>query len=245
MTNHLERPRRPQGGPPLGLLAVISTVLFLAGLLIAALIAHGFPPSPTASAATVERYAAAHAASNRVSAFCSFAAAIPLAIYAATANARLHLLGVRAPGATIALAGGVLSAGFLALSGLCTWVIAQPDISSSHALVPALVDLGFIVGGPGHVAMLGLLDAGIAVPALIIGLMPRRLAALGIAIAVVCELSTLTLVTSTLFALLPIGRFLSLGWLIMAGYLLPTRRSNRYGTNTVTDHAGQPATVTA
>ena len=244
MDRRSDRPHRPQGGPPLGLLAVISTALFLSGVLLAALVAHCFPPSPTATAATVELYAAAHPASNRMGAFFTFGAAIPLAIYAATANARLHALGVRAPGATIALAGGLLSAGFLALSGLCSWVVAQPVISSSPALAHGFVDLAFVVGGPGHVAMLGLLDAGIAVPGLMIGLMPRRLAVTGIVAAVICELSTITLLTNSLFALLPIARFLSLGWLIAAGFLLPTHRSNRSGTNTTpadTQHPLQPA----
>jgi hypothetical protein len=245
MPSRLHRPQRPQGGPPLGLLAVISTALFLSGLLIAAVVAHGFPPSPTAAATTVDHYAAAHTTSNRISAFFSFAAAIPLAIYAATANARLHTLGVRAPGATIALAGGLLSAGFLALSGLCSWVLARPEVSSNPALAHAFVDFDFVVGGPGHVAMLGLLDAGIAVPALIIGLLPRRLAISGIVVAVICELSTLTILTSTLFALLPIGRLLSLGWLIAAGFLLPTRRNNKSGTNTTTVDAEHSHTVTA
>ncbi len=46
----------------------------------------------------------------------AFASTVPLAIYAAIASSRLRTLGVTAPGATIALAGGLIwliVAGFL------------------------------------------------------------------------------------------------------------------------------------
>ena len=220
------RPAPGQGGPSLGALAVVSTALFLGGLFIAPGVAHGFRPAPTASAQTITVYTAHHAMSDRISAVFTFGSAIPLAIYAATANARLHALGVRAPGATIALAGGLLASGFLALSGLCDWVLSRPGITTDAILTRAVNDLGFAAGGPAHVVLLGLLVAGLAVPATILGLFPRPLAIAGLAIAAVCELSSLTLATSALFLLLPIGRFASLAWLIAAGFTLPTRRSS-------------------
>jgi hypothetical protein len=226
MTSNGEAHHSPgQGGPPLGVLAVVSTALFVGGLLIAAGVAHGFPPGPGASASSITAYAARHAASNRISAVFTFGSAVPLAIYAATANARLHALGVRAPGATIALAGGVLASGFLALSGLCSWVLAQPGIGADSVVTRAISDLDFAAGGPAHVTLLGLLVAGIAVPATILGLLPRPLAVSGLVLAAVCELSSLTLATSALYPLLPIGRFASLAWLIAAGFALPRRRS--------------------
>jgi hypothetical protein len=213
-----------QGGPPLGVLAAVSTALFVGGLFIAAGVAHGFPPGPGASASSIAAYAVQHATSNRISAVFTFGSAVPLAIYAATANARLHALGVRAPGATIALAGGLLASGFLALSGLCSWVLCQPGIAADNTVTRAISDLEFATGGPAHVVLLGLLVAGIAVPATILGLLPRPLAVAGLVLAAVCELSSLTLATSVLFPLLPVGRFASLVWLIAAGFALPRRR---------------------
>lgn len=227
MTSNTEAHRSPaQGGPPLGVLAVVSTALFVGGIFIAAGVAHGFPPGPGASASSIAAYAAKHTASNRISAVFSFGSAIPLAIYAATANARLHVLGVRAPGATIALGGGLLASGFLALSGLCSWVLSQPGIAAGGVVTRAISDLQFATGGPAHVVLLGLLVAGIAVPASILGLLPRPLAIAGLVLAAVCELSSLTLATSALYPLLPIARFASLAWLIAAGFALPRRRSS-------------------
>ena len=154
----------------------------------------------------------------------AFASSVPLAIYAATASARLRQLGVTAPGATIALAGGLLSASALSLSGLLQWTLSRPAVRGDAALVRALHDLSFLTGGPAHVVALGLLIAGIAVPALILGLLPRPLAWAGLVIAGLAELSTIVLIWPSLAVLLPIARFPGLIWLIAAGFLLPLRR---------------------
>jgi hypothetical protein len=83
-----------------------------------------------------------------------FGSSVPLAIYAATASPRLRQLGVTAPGATIALAGGILAAGALSLTGLVGWTLPRPEISDDIALVCALYFLVFLVGGPGHIVAL-------------------------------------------------------------------------------------------
>jgi hypothetical protein len=159
-----------------------------------------------------------------------FASSVPLAIYAATASARLRQLGITAPGATIALAGGILAAGGLGLSGLLAWTLSRPEVSADPALVRALYYLVFLTGGAGHVVALGLLIAGIAVPSLILGLLPRPVAWTGLAIAVIAELTTVVLIWPALAVLLPVARFTGLIWLIVAGALLPLRRRRRNET---------------
>ncbi|KOG28185.1 hypothetical protein ADK34_14800 [Streptomyces viridochromogenes] len=163
----------------------------------------------------------------QVSGALQFAASIPLAVYAATVSARLHRLGVRAPGATIALAGGLLAAGFLAGCGLVSWTLSRTEVLEVPALVRALQYLAFATGGPGHVVTLGLLVAGIAVPGLLAGLLPRTLAVTGLALAAVAELATLALLFDGAALLLPLARFTCLGWLIAAGFLLPRRRTRK------------------
>jgi len=221
--------RQQAGGPPLGVLALVSTLLFLAGLFISAALAHGFPPSPTAPAATIQAYFAGHRTAVRVAALFQFGAAVPLALYAATASARLHNLGIRAPGATIALAGGLLSSGFLAISGLISWVLSRPEVTASPSLVRAFQDLGYITGGPGHTVFLGLLAAGLAVTALFARLLPRPVVFIGLLFAFIAELSTLSVITDSLAFLLPAGRYPLLIWLIVAGFQLPATRLRRSG----------------
>jgi hypothetical protein len=217
------RTRRPQDGPPLGVLAVVSTALLVTGIAVSAALG-GTVPSPYAAGGDVRDYFAAQPDAALAAGVLAFASSVPLAIYAATASARLRQLGVTAPGATIALAGGVLAAGALALSGLFLWVLSRPGVAVSTPVVRALHDLAFLTGGVAHVVFLGLLLAGVAVPGLILGLLPRPLAWAGLVVAAVAELSTLSLLVPALSVLLPLARFPGLAWLIAAGFLLPHRR---------------------
>jgi hypothetical protein len=210
------------------LLAVVFTALFLAGIVLGVVFADGVAfPSPFGSATDILAYFRDHQLAVRISAFLQFAAAIPLAIYAATANARLHQLGIRAPGATIALAGGLLAAAFMACSALVSWVLSRPDVADEPVIVRALQDLAFITGGPGHVVPLGLLIAGISVPGLLARLLPRWLTIAGLVIAALAELTTLTLLVADASFLLPVARFTGLAWLVIAGFLLPLDRERR------------------
>ena len=140
--------RQFPGGPPLAGLAVTSTVLFLAGLIASTALAGTTFPSPSDPATGILTYFRDHPDAVTASGFFQFAAAVPLAIYAATASSRLRTLGIRAPGATIALTGGALASAFLSISGLVTWPLAQPAALASPPLVRALADLAFATGAP-------------------------------------------------------------------------------------------------
>jgi hypothetical protein len=222
------RRRQAQGGPPLGILAVVFTALFVAGLAISTAMAGGHTyPSPFSDATGVVAYFHDHRSAVAVSGFFQFGAAIPLAVHAATVSVRLRTLGIQAPGATIAQVGGVLAAAFLALSGLVSWVLSRPEIDADPSVVRALHDLGFAAGGVGHVVPLGLLVAGIAVPGWLARLLPRWLAFAGLGIAAVAELATLSLLVENLSYLLPLARFTALAWLVVVGFLLPRTRPVR------------------
>ena len=207
------------------LLAAISVGLLFGGLAIGVALG-GVLPLPYGPVDAVWRYVDSQPVALQVIAVAVFGSSVPLAIYAATASARLRQLGVTAPGATIALAGGILAAGALALTGLLGWTLSRPEISADVPLVRALYYLAFLAGGPAHIVALGLLIAGIAVPGLIIGLLPRPLAWLGLAIAILAELATLVLIWPVLGVILPIARVSGLLWLLAAGALLPLQRND-------------------
>jgi hypothetical protein len=217
--------RRQQGGPPLVLLALICLGLLFGGLAIGVALG-GVMPLPYGPAAAVQTYVRAQPVAVQVIATAAFGSSVPLAIYAATASARLRQLGVTAPGATIALTGGTLAAGALGLTGLLGWTLSRPEIGADTALVRAVYYLVFLVGGPGHIVALGLLVAGMAVPSLILGLTPRTVAWIGLAIAALAQLTTLVLVWPALGVILPIARIAALVWLVVAGGLLPLRRTD-------------------
>lgn len=217
--------RRRQGGPPLILLSLICVGLLFGGLVIGVAIG-GVMPLPYGPAAAVIAYVHAQPVAVHVIAVAVFGSSVPLAIYAATASARLRQLGVSAPGATIALTGGTLAAGALGLAGLLAWTLSIPEVGSDTALVSAFYYLVFLLGGPGHIVALGLLVAGMAVPCLILGLTPRPLAWIGLLAGVLAELTTLVLIWPQLGVLLPIARVAALLWLVVAGASLPLQRND-------------------
>lgn len=217
------RGRRPDG-PPAGVLAVISLVLSLCAVVVPLLLSGTGYPTPSTSADTVAAYFTAHAFAGTVSGFFTFAASVPLGIFAATVYARLLRLGIRVPGPNIAFFGGLSASILLAASGLLTWALGQSAAGVASPVVRLLNELVFALGGVGFVGGLGLLIAGIAVPSLILRLVPRWLAWIGLVIAAASELSFFALLWPGLDALLPIGRFGGLLWLIAIGFLLPRNR---------------------
>lgn len=217
--------RRHPDGPPLGPVATVALALAVIAVLLPALIAGRFYPSPFAEQAQIFSYFSGQHFAVTIAALFTFGSAIPLAIVTASASVRLNRLGVRVPGPTIALAGGLLASASLASSGLVTWVLSRPEVTGAGTgLVRMVHDLAYALGGPGFVVPLGLLLAGIAVPALIVRLVPRWLAWVGLVLAAVCEVATLTVLWNGLAPLLPIGRFLGLAWLVAIGFTLPRDR---------------------
>ena len=91
--------------------------------------------------------------------------------------------------------------------------------------------MAFATGSTAHVVLLGLLIAGIAIPGLLLRLLPSWLAWTGLVIAAAAELCTLSLVWSPLAVMLPVARFPGLIWLITAGALLPSPASSRDSDN--------------
>jgi hypothetical protein len=217
----------PPGGPPLLAPAAAFGALMIAGVALSAR-----TPQPAAAAATLLAYVRSHHASMQVAGCLQFAAAAPLAIWTATGYRRLRTLGVYAPGPVIGLAGGLLAAASLALSGLVSWTVSQVSGSAAAGLARALADLSFAAGAAGFVVPLGLLLAGLAVPALIARLLPRWLAWAGLVVAAVAELSALSLLTPALDVTLPVGRFGGLLWIVAASVLLPRSRRDLRGPST-------------
>ncbi len=211
--------------PPLLALAVAYAAVFLASLAVAAVLSGGeHLPSPFGSGASSLAFFSRFPLAVRWSAWLQLGAAVPLGLFAATAASRLHFLGVRAAGATIAFFGGVAATAFQALSAAVQWALSFPDVVASPATARALHLLAFATGGPAHVEALGILLAGVSVTAGLHRLLPGWMMASGLALAAVAELSWLSLVLPAAAFLLPLARFPALAWLVAAGALLPTRR---------------------
>jgi hypothetical protein len=214
------RNRRPDGQPHPGAVAVVALAFSLAAVLVPAVVAGGTLPGPGADLAYVD----GHHDVARLTGFFTFAASVPLGICTAAVYARLTRLGLRVAGQTIALVGGITASVMLAVGGLVAWALGETTEPLPIGVVRLVLDGVFALGGVGFVGGFGLLLAGIAVPAAILHLTARWLAFVGLAIAVVCEVSFLGLLWSGFDLLLPTGRFAGLVWLVVVGFLLPRTR---------------------
>ncbi len=211
--------------PPLAVLAVAYTAVFLASLVLTGVMTHGgHLPSPFGPSAASLDFLARSPVAVRWSAFLQLGAAVPLGLFTATVTSRLHFLGVRAAGVAIALFGGIAASVLLAVSASVEWALSWPDVVASPATVRALHLIAFAAGGPAHVETLGILLAGVSVTAGLNRLLPRWMMASGLVLAAMAELSWVCLVLPAASYLLPLVRFPAFVWLIAAGALLPRRR---------------------
>jgi hypothetical protein len=213
--------------PPLPLLAAVHLTLFIAGFAASAALAGGQVfPSPF-EPERASGYFLAHADAVRVAGFFLFGSAVPLGLFAATAASRLAFFGVRAAGVNIAFLGGIGAALMLMVSALCMWGLGVPGTAALPEATRLLHLLAFASGGPGFAAMFGLLVLGVSLAGGIGRHLPRWLMWFGIAIGVVAELSSLTLLLNGAAFLLPVTRFPGLIWLIATGVCLPAARERQ------------------
>jgi hypothetical protein len=212
-------------GPNPGIVAIVYTLLFNAGLYFVISFTGGpHFPGPWESSETIAAYFQDHSTAVLACAFLQFGAAIPLGIFTATMVSRLQFLGVRVAGAHIALFGGLMTAFNMAASALVLWVMAYPGIAQDAAVLRALYYLTFAFGGVGFSVPLGLLIAGVCIPAAFFKLLPKWLVVFGLVLAVMGELSALALVIPNALFLVPLTRFPGFIWLIGAGFALPKTR---------------------
>jgi hypothetical protein len=213
--------------PPLGMVAIVFTLLFCAGLYpVTPFGGTPYFPGPWEPVQTIASFFRLRPTAVQFCAFLQFGSMVPLGIFTATAVSRLQFLGIRVAGAHIALFGGFAAAFALATNSMVLWTMASPGVAQDAPLTQALYFLSYGLGGPGYSVPLGLLMAGISVPLLFYRLVPRWIPILGIALAVCGELSWLNLKFPAAVFLIPLTRFPGFVWMIALGFALPvtTRR---------------------
>jgi hypothetical protein len=215
-------------GPHLGILAIAYTVLFNAGLTTVS--AFGAPfggkppywPGPWESPDVIVSYFHTHSSNVLICAFLQIGAQIPLGIFAATIVSRLRFLGIDAAGPNIALFGGFMAVFDSMASGFTTWAMIHPGVTQDLTVTPALNYLSYASGGPGFSIPMGLLIAGVCIPAAIRKLLPKWLVGFGLVLAIAGELSWLNLIFPKALFLIPLVRFPGFIWLIATGFMLPS-----------------------
>jgi len=215
-----------------GLLAasgLLFVALFAAGLLAGNLLSDGAYVTPFGSDKEIERYFASNRDSVRVSGLLQVLSAVSLLPFAACVSALARRASrEESPLPSLSLVGGALAAAFLLLSGLLSWVLSRPATSEVVSLLRTVQDLAFLVGGPAHVVSLAALTGAGSLAALGTGSLPRWVAWMGIAAAVVSLLCVVSLLWTPASVLIPLGRLLSFVWIVNVSLVL-VRTSGKPG----------------
>jgi hypothetical protein len=216
-------------GPHLGILAVIYTVLFIFGLSFVITFTPGAPhyPNPYDPAEAITAYFREHPHDALMCTFFQFLSAIPLGIFTVTAWTRLRWLGVMAVGPSIGLLGGLLVCVSFFVGCMISWTMVFPGVAADAGALRALYYIGFGIGGVGFSVPMGLLIAGIAVPAGFARLLPRWMVVFGVVLGVIGETSCLALLSPAATPLIPLTRFPGFIWLIIAGFMLAKQRPKK------------------
>ena len=206
-------------GPSPGVPALIYFLLFAGGLAFNMISTSGASfPTPYDPVEKAQAFYSTYAGTTRIYALIIFWSALPLGVYTAFMTARLRALKVHRGGTNIALFGGLSASIFIALSGLCTWILSQPGIAENSGATRAIQLLGFATGGTGNVVLAGLLIAGIAVTAGLDKLIAGWVMVVGMIVAGASVFSIFNMVYPSLSLLLPLSRFLGMVWMIIAGF---------------------------
>jgi hypothetical protein len=213
-------------GPHPGMLAILYTILFCAGLYpVTALYKQPYWPGPWEPASAIVSFFQNQGSRVVLCLFLQLGAMICLGLFTAAVVSRLHFLGSRAAGTYIALFGGFLVV-FDSMAGtMATWAMVHPSVAPHDGVVMALYYLGYGLGGPGFSIPMGLLIAGISVTAAFMKLLPKWLIVFGLILAAAGELSWLHLILyPKLLFLIPLVRFPGFIWIIAVGFQLPKSR---------------------
>lgn len=176
---------------------------------------------PLDSAEKAVAYIAKNGWSIQLGSFFELSSAIPLGIFVAATVGRLRFIGVRAAGELVAFLGGIGAVITLILAALADWSLTRPGTAEVSGAVRALQALSFASAGPGFAVLLGLFIAGVSITAGRHKIMPPWLMWLGLGITLACELAGLTVLNFTAGYFIPVGRFVSIVWMIGVSLTLP------------------------
>jgi hypothetical protein len=205
----------------LGVLAgSLFVVLWLAGTIVQGMSGAGFP-RPSDDMATVAGIMRAGADWMEASAGLQVLSAIALLWFASAIAARLRQVGSAGAGPELALAGGIMAAATLLFSASALISLGSTDLVNDDASAQLLYQLSFWLGGPIHVAGLGLLIVSAAYG---LGL-PKWLSIAGLVVGTAGLIASLSAIVPQLVLFTPIGRFLGFIWIVIATVMLALRRS--------------------
>jgi Domain of unknown function (DUF4386) len=207
---------------------VLSSLAYLAlligGLVVSVALAKGAYPTPTASPEEILRWRQDNASAVRIAGVALGLSGLALIWYAAWLGAVL-----RRQASLLTFAGGLISGGFLLLSGLLHWVVQRPETLAQVPVMRTLHQLIFVTAGPGFVTGLALLTGASSIALIRARLVPTWLGVTGVAAGALSLVAQLALIPEgeELFGIVPVGRFLTMLWMVAVAVAVGRRLAAR------------------
>lgn len=208
--------------------ALVSAGLFVLSLLVGLISAGKVYASPFVDDGASASFFAENPTAIQWMALLQFGSALALVVTTAAIGTRLRTLAPPFQSlTTMAVSGGIVASTLLGINSIAQWALSHPGVTQDPATRRGLHYLFFGLGGFAHVGALGLLVAGVSLVSLFTGLLPRWFAIASLVVSVLAILSPFTFVAESFTALIPLGRFPTLVWLVVIGFLLPRARTPR------------------
>ncbi len=204
---------------PVVLSGVLFVLLWLGGSVWQGIVSPGGTfPRPTDPMDQVQAFFKVQATAVGYNAGMGILAGVALLAFSAAMSDFLKRAGRTGAAPNVVLAGGALSAGLLMIGSGAMAILAESDLSSDAASTQLLYQVSFWLGGPLHVAALGLMMAAAAVG--LRGILPKWLNGFGLTVGVAATLASYTALVPFAVAFTPIGRFLGFAYLAVAAVLV-------------------------
>lgn len=201
---------------PAALTGLLFGAVTISSVLVTDILISGTRPRPSAPDAVLQRFVLDNAGVLRLQAVTGVIAAVLLAAFAATLAAMARRAEHRPTGLPEAvLVGGMLAAGFAAVSWLLLGTLSAEQITDSPVTVSAVRQLNFLTGGAGHVIWLGMLVGSVSLVGHRTAVLPRWLTGAGFVSAILSTLALASLAADPFLLFIPLGRFSAV--LVLAG----------------------------
>lgn len=217
-------------GDPWALSGVLFVAFFIASLVLGGMLASGPLHLSVAHPAEVVNYFTDNQTAALAWSLCLILSAISLFVFVApVATFVRSIVGERHALIWLTSAGGALAALMLLASALFGLMLALPAGAVGLDLVDTLRDLIFLSGGTLHVASVGLFIGATSIAAARANALPRWILWLGIVASVLAILSLASTILYPASILIPLGRLLSLVWIIATSLVLAFGKERKSG----------------
>lgn len=210
----------------------IYVAVFMAGFVHMLATSPAAYPAPWSSTNQILAFYTSAQTQNVVNAITQALAGMALMAFTAVLSSEISRHSYSRVPTRLVQAGGMSAGIFLLLSAISCWLLARPEIIADVSVLRLVQDFSFATGGIIHILSLTLLIGTPSAVAIgIKGWLPKRLGLLGVIVVVAAFLGVFSFAFEAAAIFLPIARFASFAWIVMASTILLRNAASKQPAN--------------